>query len=129
MTAPFDGSEITPDLPELLQVDTPEMQPVPVFLTEAATTHVLPNRRVRIDSQVVDENNWVQIIDGSKKRSSAVIISATQPIRIRVSTSGVGQWWPAGVPYPITHTQAVFVLCATTGQTTEVGVTEEFWAD
>jgi hypothetical protein len=50
-------------------------------------------------------------------------------MRIRVSTSGAGMQWPAGVPYLIEHTNNVFVLCATAAQTCVIGVTEEFWAD
>jgi hypothetical protein len=122
----------TPDLDELLQVDedaVPAMHTVPVRLTEAGTFWPLPNRRVRIDEQLCDDVLWIQIVDGSKKRSKATIIAATNPMRIRVSTSGTGMAWPIGVPYPVTHTQAVFVQCATAGQTCTIGVTEEFWAD
>ncbi len=124
------NTEPTPDLDELLQLDEPPtMSTVPVRLTEAGTFWPLPNRRVRIDEQLCDDVAWIQIIDGSKKRSNAVLICATNPMRIRVSTSGVGAAWPVGVPYRVTHTQAVFVQCATAGQTTTIGVTEEFWAD
>src|SRR3954468_1860561 len=99
--------DATPDLDELLQVDDapPTMHTVPVRLTEAATVWCLPNRRVRIDEQLCDDTLWIQIVDGSKKRSRATLIAATNPMRIRVSTSGVGMAWPIGVPYPITHTQ------------------------
>lgn len=128
--APYEEVIPTPDLDELLQTDEPvAMATVPVRLTEAATMWPLPNRRVRIDEQLCDDTLWIQIVDGSKKRSRATLICATNPMRIRVSTSGIGMAWPVGVPYPITHTQAVFVQCATTGQTTTIGVTEEFWAD
>lgn len=122
--------EISPDLDELLQVDeAPAMSTVPVRLTEAATVWQLPNRRVRIDEQLCNDTDWVQLLDGSKKRSRAVLVAATNPIRIRVSTSGTGMAWPVAEPYPITHTQAVWVQCATAAQTATVGVTEEFWAD
>lgn len=130
MTIPHENTEATPDLDELLQLDEPPaMSTVPVRLTEAGTFWALPNRRVRIDEQTCDDINWIQIVDGSKKRSLATLICVTNPMRIRVSTSGVGMAWPVGVPYPITHTAAVFVQCATAGQSTTVGVTEEFWAD
>lgn len=120
----------TPDLDELLQVDEPPaMSTVPVRLTEAGTFWPLPNRRVRVDEQECNDTDWVQIIDGSKKRSSAVLIAATNPMRVRVSSSGTGMAWPVGVPYRITHTQAVYVQCATVAVTSTIGVTEEFWAD
>ena len=118
------------DLDELLQVDEPPaMATVPVRITEAVTVWNLPNRRARIDEQIVDDTNWWQVLDGSKKRSRAVLICATNPMQIKVSTSGNGMAWPVGVPYPVTHTLNVFVRCATAGQTTTVGVTEEYWAD
>lgn len=130
MTAPYETTVATPDLDELLQIDEPPaMVTVPVRLTESGQFWALPNRRVRIDEQLCDDVQWIQIVDGSKKRSRAVLICATNPMRIRVSTSGVGMAWPVAVPYPITHTQAVFVQCATAGQTSTIGVTEEFWAD
>jgi hypothetical protein len=130
MTSTYETVDATPDLGELLQVDEPPaMQTVPVRLTEAGTVWVLPSRRVRIDEQVCDDVAWVQVVDGSKKRSRAFLVCSTNPMRIRVSTSGIGMAWPVAEPYPITHTQAVFVQCATAGQTTTVGVTEEFWAD
>jgi hypothetical protein len=130
MSAPHENTEATPDLDELLQLDEPPaMVTVPVRLTEAGTMWALPNRRVRVDEQVCDDVTWIQIVDGSKKRSRATLICATNPMRIRVSTSGIGMAWPVAVPYPLTHTQAVFVQCATAGQTTTIGVTEEFWAD
>lgn len=120
----------TGDLSELLQLDeVPPMEPVPVRLTEALTTWVLPSRRARIDEVQVDDTNWFQIVDGSKKRSKATLIAGTNPMRIRISTSGDGMAWPVGVPYQFTHTLNVFVKCATAGQTATVGVTEEFWAD
>lgn len=125
-----DVPEGTGTLDELLQLDErPDMATVPVKLAEAGTFWELPNRRVRIDEQVCDDTAWIQIVDGSKKRSKAFLICATNPMRVRVSTSGIGMAWPVGVPYPITHTQAVFVQCATAGQTSTIGVTEEFWAD
>lgn len=125
-----EGAYITPDLDKLLQVDEPPaMSTVPVRLVEAGTFWPLPNRRVRIDEQLCNDVDWIQIVDGSKKRSNAVLIAATNPMRIRVSTSGTGKSWPVAVPYPITHTAAVFVQCATAGQTCIIGVTEEFWAD
>lgn len=121
----------TGDLDELLQIDESPapMSTVPVRLTEAVTVWQLPNRRARIDEVTVDDTVWFQIVDGSKKRSRATLICATNPMRIRISTSGDGMAWPVGVPYPFTHTQNVFVKCATAGQTCIVGVTEEFWAD
>jgi hypothetical protein len=122
--------EATPDLAELLQLDEmPGMATVPVMLAEAGTFWKLPNRRVRIDEVTCDDTNWFQIVDGSKKRAREVIVSTTNPMRIRVSTSGAGMQWPAGVPYLIEHTNNVFVLCATAAQTCVIGVTEEFWAD
>lgn len=125
-----DAVNTTPDLDELLQLDErPDMATVPVKLAEAGTVWVLPNRRVRIDETDCNATDWVQIIDGSKKRSKAVIIAATNPMRVRVSTSGNGMAWPVGVPYEVTHTQAVYVQCATAAQTSVIGVTEEFWAD
>lgn len=130
MSAPYEDAEATPDLDELLQLDEPPaMSTVPVRLTEAGTFWPLPNRRVRIDEQLCDDTQWIQIVDGSKKRSRATLICATNPMKIRVSTSGAGMAWPVAVPYVITHTQAVFVQCATAAQSTTVGVTEEFWAD
>lgn len=128
--APYAGTDTSPDLGELLQLDEPPaMQTVPVRLTEAGTFWPLPNRRVRIDEVQCDDVTWVQIVDGSKKRSRAVLVCSTNPMRIRVSTSGSGMAWPVAEPYVITHTNAVFVQCATAAQTTTVGVTEEFWAD
>lgn len=125
-----EGRYVTPDLDELLQVDEPPaMSAVPVRLTEAGTFWSLPNRRVRIDEQTCDDVAWIQIVDGSKKRSCAVVIASTNPMRVRVSTSGSGMAWPVAVPYVIRHTQAVYVQCATAGQSSTIGVTEEFWAD
>jgi len=118
------------DLDELLQTDErPGMAVVPVQLAEPATIWQLPNRRVRIDETLCDAVTWTQIMDGSKKRSRGVLICSTNPMRIRVSSSGDGMAWPVGVPYPVTHTKEVWVLCATAAQTCTVGVTEEFWAD
>lgn len=126
----YETADATPDLGELLQVDEPPaMSTVPVRLTEAGTVWVLPSRRVRVDEQVCDDVQWIQIVDGSKKRSRAFLVCSTNPMRVRVSTSGIGIAWPVAEPYIITHTQAVFVQCATPGQTTTIGVTEEFWAD
>jgi hypothetical protein len=120
--------EPTPDLVELLQNDErPDMSTVPVKLAEAGTFWPLPNRRVRIDEQDCDAIAWIQIADGSKKRSRGTLICATNPMRIRVSTSGVGMAWPVGLPYTFTHTQAVFVQATTAVST--IGITEEFWAD
>jgi hypothetical protein len=120
----------TGDLDELLQLDElPPMSTVPVRLAEPATMWQLPNRRARIDEILATDTDWFQIVDGSKKRSSAVLICKTNPMRIRVSTSGSGMEWPAGVPYTFRHTLNVFVQCATPAQTCIVGVTEEFWAD
>lgn len=130
MTDHDEGPYVTPDLDDLLQVDDPPaMSTVPVRLAEPGTVWVLPNRRVRIDEQLVDDVTWVRLIEDTKKRSRAVLVCATNPMRVRVSTSGNGQAWPINEPYVITHTQAVYVLCATAGQTTTIGVTEEFWAD
>lgn len=121
---------VAPDLDELLQVDEPPaMSTVPVRLTEAGTFWALPNRRVRIDEILCDDVSWQQIISDTRKRSRAVLVAATNPMRIRVSSSGDGMAWPIAEPYPVTHTQAVYVKCATAGQTCTVGVTEEFWAD
>lgn len=123
-----EGTEVTPDLDALLQTNPP-METVPVRVEEAVRVWPLPNRRARIDTQLCDDVTWIQICDGSKKRSRAVLVCATNPMRIRLSTSGIGMAWPVAEPYPITHTMAVFVQCATAGQTCEIGVTEEFWAD
>jgi hypothetical protein len=128
MTDP--DTQFIPDLDELLQVDEPPaMSTVPVRLVEAGTFWPLPNRRVRIDEQICDDASWVQILDGSKKRSRAFLVTSVNPMRVRVSTSGTGMAWPVAEPYPVTHTQAVFVQCATAGQLSTIGVTEEFWAD
>lgn len=130
MTEPYLTEQATPDLDELLQIDErPVMSTVPVRLVEATTGWALPNRRVRIDEQACNDSDWIQIVDGSKKRARATLICATNPMRIRVSSSGIGMAWPVGLPYVITHTQAVFVQCATAGQVSTIGVTEEFWAD
>lgn len=129
-------TQVTPDIDELLQTDEPPaMSTVPVRVTEAVTIWRLPNRRVRIDEIPVDDVSWQTAITDSKKRSRAVLIgyavapSTATGMRIRVSTSGNGQAWPLGVPYPIEHMQQVQVLSNTAGQIVTVGVTEEFWAD
>jgi len=130
MSAPHENTEATPDLDELLQLDEPPaMSTVPVRLTEAGTFWPLPNRRVRIDEQICNDTDWIQIVDGSKKRSVARIMTSGNPMRVKVSTSGIGMAWPVAEPFIVTHTQAVFVQCATAGQTSTIGVVEEFWAD
>jgi hypothetical protein len=124
--------DATPDLDELLQVDEdapPTMHTVPVRLTEAGTVWppaepAGPHRRTTVRRCPVDSDRR-----RIEEAVPATLIAATNPMRIRVSTSGTGMAWPIGVPYPVTHTQAVFVQCATAGQTCTIGVTEEFWAD
>lgn len=122
--------DINPDLGELLQTDeVPAMSTVPVRMTEAVTTYDLPARRVLTDSRLVDDVTWIKVLDNSKKRARAMLIAASNPIRIRTSSSGEGLAWPVAVPFPIRHTREVWVKCATGAGTSEVGFTEEFWAD
>jgi hypothetical protein len=121
-------SEATPDLGEVLQEDS-LISTVPVRIEEAAGFWLLPNRHVRYDSQLVGDTQWIQVLDGSKKRARATLMAIGQPIRIRTSSSGTGMAWPASVPFPVFHTEKVQVLCGTPAQTVEIGISEEFWAD
>jgi hypothetical protein len=129
MTDHYEAYESSPDLDELLQQEMPTLATVPVEIKEAVETYALPNRRVRCDSQVTGAD-FVKVLDASRKRSVAYLVSNDQPMRVRTSSSGVGMKWPQNVPLRITHTEAVYVSTgATNGTVTEIGVTEEFWAD
>lgn len=121
--------EPTPDLEELQQDDVPAMSTVPVRVQEAITAWLLPNRRVRIASELASDTTWTRVVDDTKKRSYGVLVAFGQPVRIRSSSSGDGMMWPAEVPYEFRHTQALYVKCATPSEVAEIGITEEFWAD
>lgn len=129
MSDVYDPYDPAPDLDEVLQQEMPTLATVPVEIKEAVETYALPNRRVRCDSQAVGAD-FVKILDASRKRSVAYIVSNDQPMRVRTSSSGVGMKWPQNVPLRITHTEAVYVSSgASGGNVTEIGLTEEFWAD
>jgi hypothetical protein len=123
------ADEPTPDIDEVFQADLPPLSTVPVRIDEPAGVWLLPNRRVRIGSDLASDTSWTRVVDASRKRSRGVLVGFGQPIRIRVSTSGQGGLWPADTPYEFFHTEAVYVLCATASETAEVSITEEFWAD
>jgi hypothetical protein len=131
MSEHYETAEATPDLDELLQIDTPRMETVPVRVEEAVETWALPNRRVRMDSQLVGDSTtgWVKVLDPSKKRSRATLMPNTNPVRLRTSSSGLGALWPANTAFHVTHTQGVYAQCASAGLTTEIGIVEEFWSD
>lgn len=117
-----------PELPELQQFDQPALT-VPVRVEGALTGYQLPNRRVQHSTDSVTDTAYTQIQPGSLKRSRGVLISMTDDIYITSSTSKAGSIWPKLVPYPISHTQPVFVKAATAATTTLVGSTFELWAD
>lgn len=118
----------TPDTAELLQIETGPPIAVPVRFEQPLTVHRLPNRRAQYaDTAVAFGKGAVEILPANPKRGAAQLIFSGGAGKINTHSMGGGMTWPANVPYPITHTQDVWVEAATVDIV--VGSVQELWSD
>lgn len=126
-TTNYGQSLPVPDVEELQQ-EAPELARVPVSL-ELGTVYRLPARRAICSTDVVGDTTAIGVAAVNPRRNRVVLVSLDEPVYIARDSLSTGALWPANVPYVGEHADAIFVKCATTSQTTSVGVVQELWAD
>jgi hypothetical protein len=128
--------DLQPETDEVLQSEA-RVDPTGSVCIEYVKTPVrvqeLPRKGGVTRTYTVSDTAVKQLIAADHFRGKATIISIGQNMLIgfnQVSTSDPTMMalWPANVPFYVTASVDVYVLCAAAGMTTSISLATELWA-